>query len=96
MGVSIENPEQAAAQIEALDQVQAATPRLMASGIVFAAGKSIGVQINGHRSQIRKPMIPIANLVSGEFLAADDREEIVIGAPLAESLNLNVGDPLKL
>src|SRR3970040_3187769 len=30
----IENPEQVAAQIETLDQVQEATPRLMASGIV--------------------------------------------------------------
>jgi ABC-type lipoprotein release transport system permease subunit len=91
----IENPEQAAAQIEALDQVQAATPRLMASGIVFAAGESIGVQIMGIDPD-SKANDPYRNLVSGEFLAADDREGIVIGAPLAESLSLSVGDPLNL
>jgi ABC-type lipoprotein release transport system permease subunit len=91
----IENPEQAAAQIEALDQVQAATPRLMASGIVFAAGESIGVQIMGIDPD-SKANDPYRNLVAGEFLAADDREGIVIGAPLAESLSLSVGDPLNL
>ena len=91
----IENPEQAATQIEALDQVQAATPRLMASGIVFAAGESIGVQIMGIDPN-SKANDPYRNLVAGEFITADDREGIVIGAPLAESLNLKVGDPLNL
>ena len=91
----IENPEQAATQIEALDQVQAATPRLMASGIVFAAGESIGVQIMGIDPN-SKANDPYRNLVAGEFITTDDREGIVIGAPLAESLNLKVGDPLNL
>lgn len=91
----IENPEQAAIQIEALDQVQAATPRLMASGIVFAAGESIGVQIMGIDPN-SKANDPYRNLVAGEFITTDDREGIVIGAPLAESLNLKVGDPLNL
>ncbi|MBK9208263.1 MAG: hypothetical protein IPL71_08165 [Anaerolineales bacterium] len=43
----IENPEQVAAQIEALGQVQSATPRLLASGIVSASDESVGVQIMG-------------------------------------------------
>jgi ABC-type lipoprotein release transport system permease subunit len=92
----IENPEQIAAQIEALDQVQSATPRLFASGIVSEADESVGVQIMG--------MVPDSSandpyrdgLVSGEFLTADDRDGIVIGVPLAESLGLKVGDQLNL
>jgi ABC-type lipoprotein release transport system permease subunit len=39
---------------------------------------------------------PYRNLVSGEFVTTDDREGIVIGLPLAESLGLKVGDQLKL
>lgn len=91
----IENPQQVAAQIEALEQVQAATPRLYASGIVSAQNESIGVQIMGviPDSQANDPF---RNLVSGEFLTADDREGIVIGYPLADSLGLKVGDPLTL
>ena len=92
----IENPEQVAAQIEALGQVQSATPRLLASGIVSASDESVGIQIMGivPNSSANDPYRD--GLVSGDFLTADDREGIVIGYPLAESLGLNVGDQLNL
>jgi len=35
-------------------------------------------------------------IVSGEFLTSDDREGIVIGLPLAESMGLKVGDSINL
>ncbi|HRJ55366.1 MAG TPA: ABC transporter permease [Anaerolineales bacterium] len=92
----IENPDQAAAQIEALDQVQTATPRLIASGIVSIRDESAGVQIMGivPGSEANDPYRN--GLVAGSFLAADDREGILIGYPLAESLALNVGDQINL
>ncbi|MBE0684329.1 MAG: ABC transporter permease [Anaerolineales bacterium] len=92
----IENPQQAVVQIEALEQVQTATPRLMASGIVSVLDESIGVQIMGivPDSEANDPYRD--GLVSGEFLTADDREGILIGYPLAESLGLEVGDQLTL
>lgn len=92
----IENPDQAAAQIEALSQVAVATPRLMASGIVSAADESVGVQIIGivPESEANAPYQD--GIVSGSFLAADDREGIVIGLPLADSLGLSVGDKINL
>lgn len=91
----IENPEQSAAQIEALDAVEVATPRLMASGIVSAGDESVGVQIMGVVPD-SKANDPYRNMVDGEFITVDDREGIVIGAPLAESLGLVVGDQLNL
>ncbi len=92
----IENPEQVAAQIEALGQVQSATPRLLASGIVSASDESVGVQIMGivPDSSANDPYRD--GLLSGDFLTADDREGIVIGYPLAQSLGLKVGDQLNL
>ncbi|NJN80307.1 MAG: ABC transporter permease [Anaerolineales bacterium] len=91
----IENPNQVAVQLEALDQVQTATPRLYASGIVSVQDDSVGVQIIGVVPE-SPANDPFRNLVSGEFVTADDREGIVIGFPLAESLGLNVGDQLTL
>ena len=41
----IQNPEQIAAQVAALGQVEVATPRLIASGIVALGDESAGVQI---------------------------------------------------
>lgn len=91
----IENPDQVAAQIETLDQVQAATPRLLASGIVSVRDDSSGVQIMGVDPD-SSANDPYRNLVSGDFVTADDREGIVIGNPLAESLGLKIGDQLTL
>jgi len=91
----IENPEQVAAQIETLDQVQTATPRLNASGIISIKDDSIGVEIMGI-DPASSANDPYRNLVDGEFLTADDREGILIGYPLAESLGLKVGDQLNL
>ena len=92
----IENPDQAAAQIESLDPVLAATPRLLASGIVSVRDESAGVQIMGivPESEANAPYRD--GIVSGEFITADDREGIIIGLPLAESLDLRAGDSINL
>jgi ABC-type lipoprotein release transport system permease subunit len=91
----VENPEQVATKIAELDQVQVATPRLLASGIVTVQDDSVGVQIMGVDPE-SKANDPYRNLVSGDFITADDREGILIGYPLAESLGLKVGDQLNL
>ena len=92
----IENPEQVAGQVEALDQVQVATPRLIASGIVSVRDESSGVQIMGvdPASSANQPYQD--GMVAGAFPAADDREGILIGQSLAENLDLKVGDQLNL
>jgi ABC-type lipoprotein release transport system permease subunit len=92
----VENPEQVAAQIEALDQVQDATPRLVASGIVSMRDESSGVQIMGIDPASEANAIYRQGLIAGEFLTADDREGILIGSPLAENLGLNVGSQINL
>jgi len=91
----IENPEQVAAQVAALDQVEVATPRLIASGIVSVGNESSGVQIMGI-DPASSANDPYRNLVSGQFLTADDRDGILIGYPLADNMGLNVGDQLSL
>lgn len=91
----LESPEQTAAQIESLDAVEVATPRLMASGIVSTGDESVGVQIMGIVPD-SKANDPYRNLVAGDFITADDREGIVIGLPLAESLGVNVGGKLNV
>ncbi len=90
----IQNPEQLAGQIEALDQVDVATPRLFASGIVTVQNDSVGVQIMGidPASKANEPY----HILDGQFVTADDRDGILIGYPLAQNLALSVGDQLNL
>jgi ABC-type lipoprotein release transport system permease subunit len=91
----IENPQQIAAQIETLDAVQTATPRLLASGIVSVRDESVGVQIMGI-DPASPANDPYRTLTAGEFITAEDRDGILIGYPLAQSLGLGVGDKLTL
>lgn len=90
----IENPDQVAAQIAALGPVEVATPRLVASGIVTVKDDSAGVEIMGvdPASKANDPY----KIVDGQFITADDREGILIGYPLAQSMGLKVGDQISL
>ncbi len=83
-------------QLQSLPQVQVATPRLFASGIVTIGDQSRGVQVIGidPSSPANHPFRQ--GLVAGQFLAPDDREGVLIGKPLAEKLKLNVGDQINL
>jgi ABC-type lipoprotein release transport system permease subunit len=92
----VENPGQVAAQIEALDQVEDATPRLVASGIVSVRNDSSGVQIMGIDPASEANAVYRRGLVAGEFLTADDRDGILIGLPLAKNLGLSVGNQINL
>jgi ABC-type lipoprotein release transport system permease subunit len=92
----VENPDAIASKIGALQQVKAATPRLYASGYLSSGKESAGVRIDGIDPQSPANDPYRQGLISGNFITADDREGLVIGKPLAEKLNLNVGDQVDL
>lgn len=92
----LEDPQQIAAKIDALEPVLAATPRLFASGIVNSGDESLGVRIVGidPASEANDPYRD--GMLDGEFLTADDRQGILIGLPLAEKNNLKPGDSMMI
>lgn len=92
----IDAPDQVAGQIAALGPVKAATPRLYASGFVTTRNESAGVRVVGidPASEANGPFRD--GLLEGEFLTADDREGVLVGAPLANRLGLSAGDPVSL
>jgi ABC-type lipoprotein release transport system permease subunit len=92
----IEAPLEISSQIEEIAQVKAASPRLNASGIVAFKNETIGVQVIGIDPPSAANAIYREGLLKGEFLTADDREGVLIGLPLSESLGLGVGDSIDL
>ncbi len=92
----LDDSQNLATQIQALDGVQVASPVLWASGIIGTSEESVGVRVFGidplsdlHR-RIRD------GLVSGEFIQPDDRSGILLGRRLAESMDVTVGDQVSL
>jgi ABC-type lipoprotein release transport system permease subunit len=92
----IENPLEISQKIETIPQVKAATPRLNASAVLAFKNETIGVQIIGIDPPSEANKMYREGLVEGEFLSADDRDGVLVGYPLAESLGLGIGDPITL
>ena len=92
----IENPDALAAQIAARPEVQVATPRLYATGIVVAGDTSTGVRVVGIDPASAASAPFRDGVVSGDFLTADDRGGLLMGKTLADKLRLLPGDSINL
>jgi ABC-type lipoprotein release transport system permease subunit len=92
----VQSPDVIAAQVAKLAPVRAAAPRLYASGILLAGDESLGVRIVGLDPDSATTGIYREGLRGGAWLAADDREGVLIGEALAAKRNLNVGDRITL
>jgi ABC-type lipoprotein release transport system permease subunit len=92
----IENPDALAAQIAARPDVQVATPRLYATGIVVAGDTSTGVRVIGIDPASAASAPFRDGMVSGDYLTADDRGGLLMGQILAGKLKLSPGDTISL
>ena len=83
-------------QASGLAEVNAATPVLWASGVLSTLHDTVGLQVYGI-----DPASPIHDhiregMVSGEYLAADDRGGVLMGKSLADDLEIGVGQRVSL
>lgn len=92
----IHDPFALTAQIKTLPEVRDATPRLIANGIVVARNKSAAVRLMGIDPNALASEPYRSGLLQGSYLTPEDREGVLIGKPLAEKLNLAVGDRISL
>jgi ABC-type lipoprotein release transport system permease subunit len=90
------DPDQLTARASALSEVKAAVPVVWASGILETLDDSAGLQVYG--IDTASPMYePIRSaIISGEFLTPDDRNGILIGKQLADSMNIGAGQKVNL
>ncbi len=89
-------PAALTARATAMSEVEAAAPVLWISGILSTIDESAGLQVIGldPTSALYAPMK--AGLVTGAWLAPDDRDGVLIGRMLAESLNVSAGQKVSL
>jgi ABC-type lipoprotein release transport system permease subunit len=92
----IDDPNQIVEQLDALPEVSAATPRLIASGILSQGDQSRGVKVIGLDPGAAANDVYRQGVIAGEFLTPDDRTGILIGEPLAEKFDLQTGDQVNL
>jgi putative ABC transport system permease protein len=92
----IDNPQAIADQIAALPQVEVASPRLYATGIVSVGDETAGVRVIGIDPASAASQPYKEKMAGGDFLSADDREGLLLGQALADKLDLKVGDTVNL
>jgi ABC-type lipoprotein release transport system permease subunit len=92
----LDDPQGLTAQVQALGEARTATPMLWATGILGTRQESVGVQVVGI-DPLSEAQAPFREgLTAGQFLDPDDRDGILIGQRLADSLGLTVGDQVSL
>jgi len=79
-----------------IDGVKAVAPVLWASGFLVTGDETIGVRVTGidPDSGFHEPIRQ--GIVAGEYLAADDRDSVLIGKNLADSLGIGAGSKISL
>ena len=90
------NPDELVAQAKALSEVKAAAPVLWASAILNTLDQSAGLQLFGidTASPLYDPVR--SGVVTGAWLTPDDRDGILIGRQLADSLGVSAGQKVSL
>lgn len=92
----IAGPGAIASQIDTLDAVNVATPRLYASGVAINGDRTRGVSIVGIDPDSAANATYRAALTGGEFITANDRDGIYIGQKLGSKLGVSTGDQVNL
>ena len=92
----LDNSEELATQVQAVEGVKVASPVLRATGIIGTREESVGVRVFGidPLSDVHKRVRD--GLVAGQFIHPDDRSGVLIGRRLAESMGVTVGDQVSL
>jgi ABC-type lipoprotein release transport system permease subunit len=90
------SPDQLVSRIAAMPEVTAAAPVLWAGAILGTADQSSNLELVGidPSAAINDPIK--SAIVAGKYLAADDREGVLIGKDLADSLGVSVGQKVQL
>jgi ABC-type lipoprotein release transport system permease subunit len=92
----LDNSGDLAAQVQAIEGVEVASPVLWASGIIGTREESVGVKVFGIDPLSDVHQTVRDGLVAGQFIQSDDRSGVVLGRRLAESMGLTVGDQVSL
>jgi len=90
------NPDELVAEAKSLSEVTAAAPVLWASAILNTLDQSAGLQLFGidTTSPLYDPIR--SGVVTGAWLTPDDRDGILIGRQLADSLGVSAGQKVSL
>ena len=84
------------AKVEALPDVQSATPVLWSGGLLSTPRESVGIQILGIDTEAAFHAPIREGIVAGEYLQNDARGEILIGRMLADEMEISVGQRVSL
>ena len=79
------------ARLKKIPEIQAFSPRLLAEGLIQSAYGSTGVEIRGFDPELESRTTTLSeSLVAGRFLSRPG--QIIMGRPLAQRLNLRLGE----
>jgi len=93
----IENFDEVTKSLSEVSGVKYVNPLVEAQAMISSPSKNLGGLIKGIRLQdLQNKQLISQNILAGDIKKIDNREEVVIGSALAQNMNLQVGDILKI
>jgi putative ABC transport system permease protein len=93
----LENADTVIQTVQSQPEVMAVSQRIHTAGIISNRGNTLRVAITAIDPSVEAPLsIQAENIIAGRFMLPDDRDAIVIGQGMAESLEVAVGDRVNL
>jgi ABC-type lipoprotein release transport system permease subunit len=92
----LDNSDELLTQVTDTKGVAAVAPVLWAGGFMTTVDETVGIRVTGIHpdSKFHDPIRE--SIIVGEYLAVDDRDGIMIGKHLADSLGIGVGSKINL
>lgn len=88
-------PPQLRSEVEKWPDVEETKLVILGQGIVKSGAGNMAAAIMGVEPSVEKASSPVArNLITGKYLEASDKSQVVVGSEMAERLNLAVGKKL--
>lgn len=92
----IEDPRRVETALKAVTEIKLLVPRVVASGLISSATKSLTTFVVGSEPDSEKELSEKNYVVTGRALQHGDEHAIVIGKPMATQLEADIGDKVVL
>lgn len=84
-------------EIQKIPGVKFANPLIESQAMISSRGKNAGGFIKGiHSEDLKNKDLILQNITAGTIESLDDKNSVIIGSTIAQSMRLRIGDPIKI
>jgi lipoprotein-releasing system permease protein len=94
---NIKNYDQLIKDLSKIQDIQSLNPLIESQAMISYRGKNNGALIRGITSEdLHNKKLIAENIIDGNITSINDKNSVIIGSTIAQSMNLQIGDKIKI